>query len=269
MKRQIDANIAMRGALEPAYFFLGAARVNGNTLDYMSQMAGWSVLDYGLYDAEQPAEYVRLGYASLLSSWALVNSGTPESGYGYWYPGKENDGAAGWNFQTHKYGGTWGLGHIGRGIWPYCGEIDHGLAGGIRAATTLVMDDPIFGRIALGGSLSAEEGSHSVVPRDGARRALHFLTGDDRVHLRLNTDGFKRGAAVVFNDDFSRIEFQLENRSGRPHEGSFEFRGLPDGEYEVLLNGTQVHSFMSSTGQRVVYSVPLTQAHHHAVVIQR
>ena len=74
---------------------------------------------------------------------------------------------------------------------------------------------------------------------------------------------------MVFNEDLSRIEFQLENRSERTHEGSFEFSGLPDGDYEVLLNGKQVHSFSSEAEGAVVCPFPLTGAQDHAVVIQR
>ena len=62
-------------------------------LSYMSQMGGWAILDYGLHFAADPTDYLRLGYASSLSSWALVNSGTQESGYGYWFPSTNNDGA--------------------------------------------------------------------------------------------------------------------------------------------------------------------------------
>ena len=32
------------------------------------------------------------GYASYLSSWALMNTGRPDTNYGYWFPGPENDG---------------------------------------------------------------------------------------------------------------------------------------------------------------------------------
>ena len=38
---------------------------------------------------------LRLGYGSLLSSYALMNTGDEASNYGYWFSGKENDGAAG------------------------------------------------------------------------------------------------------------------------------------------------------------------------------
>ncbi len=68
---------------------------NAYTLSYMSQMGGWSILDYGLNFASDPVPIFASGYASYLSAWALMNTGTPESNYGYWYPGKDNDGGAG------------------------------------------------------------------------------------------------------------------------------------------------------------------------------
>ena len=103
MQAQLAANIFCRGWLEPAYYYLGSDYRGGGgnsfTLTYMSQMGGWSVLDYGLNYAPRADWYLRLGYASYLSAWALMNSGTAESNYGYWYPGKENDGGAGGGFE--------------------------------------------------------------------------------------------------------------------------------------------------------------------------
>jgi len=97
MDFQLLLNMSDRGWLEPTYHQLGSD-YRGNLsylLSYMSQMGGWSILDYGLHFAADPADYLRLGYASSLSSWALVNSGTSESGYGYWFPSPNNDGATG------------------------------------------------------------------------------------------------------------------------------------------------------------------------------
>ena len=269
MERQIRANVSMRGWLETSYYYLGSARVGANTLDYMSQMAGWSILDYGLYFNDDHAKYVRLGYASLLSSWALVNSGTAETDYGYWYPGEANDGAAGWAFQTQKQGKTWAVGTASRGIWPYGGESDHGLAGAIRAAATVVLDDPIFGRIALGGTLESEAGNSGVVPRDGVRRRLHWLTADHKVHLRLDADGFQQCSPVEFEDDFGRIAFRLENRAGRAHTMTFEIQGLPDGDYEVLRDKKRMHSFTSRQGKSARCPVPVTSCQGHAIRIRR
>ena len=58
---------------------------------YMTQMGGDSLLDYACYYAREPFGMLRLAYGSLLGSWALLNCGDEESGYGYWFPGKEKD----------------------------------------------------------------------------------------------------------------------------------------------------------------------------------
>jgi hypothetical protein len=102
----------------------------GYTLSYMSQMGGWAVEDYAVNFAKDPVPYLRLGYASYLSSWALLNSGTAESNYGYWYPGKENDGGASGGFEPRPWEQAW-LGNkiMGHGPWWYSGEIDLGSGG--------------------------------------------------------------------------------------------------------------------------------------------
>ena len=97
LSEQMKLNIACRGWLETAYYDLGSDyRASGNasyTLSYMAQMGGWAVMDYALNFAKDPATYMRLGFASYLSSWALLNTGTPKSNYGYWYPGKTTTAA--------------------------------------------------------------------------------------------------------------------------------------------------------------------------------
>jgi hypothetical protein len=102
LRRQLLANLACRGWLEASCYHYGSdIRGCGSafyTPSYMSQMGGWSILDQGLFFEEQPAELIRLGYGSMLSSWALLNAGTAESDHGYWYPGIRHDGAAGWGF---------------------------------------------------------------------------------------------------------------------------------------------------------------------------
>ena len=52
----------------------------------------------------RPDRYINYGYNSLLASWALMNTGTKKTDFGYWYRGEQNDGAVGWAFspyQTH------------------------------------------------------------------------------------------------------------------------------------------------------------------------
>jgi len=133
MENEIAANIAARGWLETNFYQLGSdLRQHGNSnylLSYMTQMGGWSILDYALYYAKDPEKYMRLGYASHLGSWALMNTGTPATNYGYWYPGRENDGAAAWAYGPEKYFRTWAGPSQARGAWAYDGEIDSGFSG--------------------------------------------------------------------------------------------------------------------------------------------
>ena len=56
-------------------------------------------LDYGLNYSKKMYDHINLGYASILSSWALLNSGNEKNDFGYWFKGVENDGAAGWAYE--------------------------------------------------------------------------------------------------------------------------------------------------------------------------
>src|SRR5204863_3753088 len=185
LDQQIKLNLACRGWLETSYYYLGSDfRASGSasyTLSYMAQMGGWAISDYGLYFAQDPFPYLRLGYASYLSSWALLNSGTPESNYGHWYPGKNNDGGAGGGFEPRPWGRAWlGNKEMGRGSWWYSGEIDLGYSGALRTAATVVSDDPIFGLFAYGGDLKQSSHVIRVVPKDGLRTRFYVVRGDTR-----------------------------------------------------------------------------------------
>jgi len=208
-------------------------------------MAGWSILDYALnFAPEGDAEkYARLGYASILSSWALINSGTAASNYGYWFPGLANDGATGWAFEPTKYGPTWGVGDVPRGIWHYDGEINHGLTGGVNAACTVVCNDPIFGLIAYGGSLNQQDGKISVVPADGLRQKFYIKIGDCRVHIEFERDGFAQNTPVIFNNPVRFLHFTLENRTADTHITKLSLSGLERGCYRLMINNVTQYSF--------------------------
>lgn len=239
MDRQTQANIALRGTIEPAYYYLGSdfrGKSDSYTLSYMSQMGGWSILDYGLNYSKEPADYIRLGYQSYLSSFALINSGTPETNYGYWYPGKENDGASGWAFEPQKYHSPWIQKPQGRGPWSYDGEIDLGFGGAIRTAATVVTNDPIFGMVAYGGQLTANNNLLSVIPRDGLRRKIYYRNGDKKLDIELLRDGFKANHAVVIDTSGKSILFTLENRTADAHNLSFLVKGLT-GTYDITVAG--------------------------------
>ncbi len=204
LKRQMDANIFCRGSIEPAYYLLGsdyrAGGGDGYTLSYMSPMGGSSVLDYGLHHADSPASYLRLGYQSLLSSWALMNTGTQASNYGYWFPGKDSDGGAGGGFEPASYGKTWLDQPHGRGSWYYSCETDLGYCGYLRAARTLIADDPIFGRFCYCGQTTETGSQYRVQPVDGVGRRLSIRTRQTKLDLELRSSHFAPGFSVSLDE---------------------------------------------------------------------
>jgi hypothetical protein len=263
LKRQLLANLACRGWLETSYYHLGsdfrALGSSGYCLSYMSQMGGWAILDYGLYFADVPTDYIQLGYASMLSSWALVNAGTKENNYGFWYPGEFQDGAVGWGFMPQKLGNEWNPAThpIPRGVWPVCGEIDHGLTAGIEAASTVVYDDPIFGLVACGGILQINDDVVSVDPRDGVRQRFHARLNGKHLRILLDRDGFAKNQPIVFDEQMSKIEFALENRASIDHSTVVKILGLPADDYVITVNGMKMGSVQVRENEETVLPVEI------------
>lgn len=274
MERQHAANLACRGVLETNYWSLGSDfRGCGSahyTLSYMSQMGGWAVLDYALRHDASPPQNLRLGFASMLSSWALMNAGDEESHYGYWAPGTEHNGAVGWGFQPESIADGWNFATKGlvRGAWPVCGEIDHGLVAAVEGARTVVYDDPLFGTIALGGELMVDGDKLQLRPRDGVRQRISLLLDGRRTHIELSQDGFAMEHAVVLDRDLSEIEFCIENRGTRSHVTTLRFEGLDSGRYEVKSAGASRELRVAQDG-KARFDLNVTASTRNVVRISR
>lgn len=219
MQNQLDGNLAIRGLYEYDFSHLGTAWSGGkDNLDYMSQMGGVALLDYAFRFADAPEKYVNWGYNSLLSSWALVNTGTKGTNYGYWYPGKKNDGAAGWIYSPYQHSYLWDLKSVKqkRGPLRYDGEIDHGLTGGIHGAGIYLLKDSDLGIVAYGGNVDVDKkGDVCIMPYDAVRRQLRIFT-PERIAIELKKDGFLKGDAIFVKGN--KICFSIENREGKEHD---------------------------------------------------
>jgi hypothetical protein len=251
MDRQLASGLAVRGWLNPAYYTLGC----DPGVSYMAAMGGWGILDYAVNFAPRPHDWIGLGYASYLGSWCLMNTGRAETNYGFWYPGPENDGAAGWQFETAKAGRAWmGSSYPGgvtvpRGPWRYDGEIDLGFGGALRMAATVVTRDPVFGWLAYGGALTEREDELTVVPRDGLRRRLYVVIPDPalpfpeslrRLKVELSRDGFAAGGPVALDKALGRMSFRIENRTGDAHRTIVRLSFSAPARYELRQEGRPV-----------------------------
>jgi hypothetical protein len=251
MDRQLASGLVVRGWLEASFYQLGC----DSGVSYMAAMGGWGILDYGLNFAAKPWDWLELGYASYLSSWCLMNSGRPETDYGFWYPGPENDGASGWQFQSAKVGGAWmgssypGGVQVPRGPWWYDGEIDLGYGGALRMASTVVTRDPIFGWFACGGAMTEQGNVLSINPRDGLRRRLYVVIPDiylpfeddiRRLKLELERDGFAADGMIVMDKALDKISFTIENRTTNAHKTGVRLSIPVHSRYELLQDGKNV-----------------------------
>ena len=248
MDRQLYAGLSVRGWLDPAYYTLGC----DPGVSYMAAMGGWGVLDFALNFAPEPFDWLQLGYASYLSSWCLMNTGRPGTNYGFWYPGPENDGASGWQFQAAKAGGAWmGSSYPGgvtvpRGPWRYDGEIDLGYGGALRMAATVVARDPVFGWIAYGGRLEEKRNEIAVEPRDGVRRRFAAVlpgpagTAPLRLKIELERDGFAAGRPIAIDRSLRKIGFSLENRTSDHHRTALRFSFPSGSSYDLVIDGRGV-----------------------------
>ena len=268
---QLRLDMGDRGWLENTYYQLGSDYRGGLSylLSYMSQMGGWSILDYGLYFAKDPAEYLRLGYASSLSSWALVNSGTAESGYGFWWPGKENDGATGGGFNPEPMGGGWIRKAVPRGAWYYSAEEDVGYCGALRTHATIVTKDPIFGEFAYGAELTRKGDSVEVIPRNGLRARFHVIRDDERLHLELTGDSFASERPIVVNNALTKIQFNLDNRVKATHKVQLAIGGLRAGDYQVTVSGKATPLKVADSQTIQVIDLPLGAAVVPEVAIEK
>ena len=220
MQNQLDANLAIRGLYEPDFAHLGTAWSGGKDyLDYMSQMGGAAILDYAFRFSRTPELYVNWGYNSLLSSWALVNTGTETTNYGYWYAGKVNDGAAGWIHSPYQHSFLWDLKSVKlkRGSFRCDGEIDHGLTGGIHGTGIYLLKDSDFDLISYGGNTKVDkDGNISIIPYDGVRRQLRLFT-PIRASIELKKDGFSKDEPIILTSN-NEVCFFIENREERKHK---------------------------------------------------
>jgi hypothetical protein len=223
-------------------------------------MGGWGLLDYALNFAANPTDYLRLGYASYLNGWSTMNSGTPASNYGFWYPGLANDGGCGGGFEPSPYNLTWLGGQpMHRGPWYYSAEENLGFCGAIRSAATVLADDPIFGRFCYGGTWQ-QTTNLQVIPLDGVRRRFHAMFNTGNLHLVVDTDRFAAGQPILLQADLSQVSFTLETGNSASHTSRIHLTASTGGTYTVSNSSGTIATLNVTAGQEADVDLPIPAA---------
>jgi hypothetical protein len=260
MSNEITANVFDRGWLEAAYYHYGSDfrgdMGDDYVLSYMAQMGGWGLLDYALNFATNPTDYLRLGYGSILSAWATMNTGTPASNYGFWYPGAANDGGCGGGFEPLPYNTTWLGQPMHRGPWYYSCEENLGFCGAIRAAATILADDPIFGRICYGGTWQ-QTTNLQVLPLDGVRKRFHAMLNNMNLHLIVDTDRFAASEPILLQADLAAATFTIETGNPASHTARLHLTSSVAGTYTVSDSGGTIAMLILQAGQEGTVDLPV------------
>lgn len=260
MERQHYANLSSRGVLENQWYMLGSDffhSSDGSLHSYMARMGGGSILDYGLRYADIPYDWIQLGYASYLGPYGLMNTGNAESGYGYWYPGKEKDGAMGQAFTPLKYGHPWIGNAEARGPWRYCGEGDLGMCAVTRVAATILADDPVFGWTVFGGRLNERDGQFLVLPDDGVRQKFWLVHREGRMGLELDRDNWSADSPLIISKDLQYIELPLVSGTETMHHTFLKIT-VSGGQIPVVwLDGRKV-AMARKEGNVCFWKVPVS-----------
>lgn len=267
MDRQFYANLSCRGVLENQWSVLGSdflGASDGHAMTYMSRMGGWGVLEYGLNYADDPYDAIRLGYSSYLGSFGLVNAGDEESDYGYWYPGKEKDGAIGQAFTNYKYSSAWIGTMEGRGPWRYCGEGDLGLCAVTRTARTILAEDPTFGWTVYGARNFRydEKDGFSFIPDDGMRERFSIVSDRMRFEVVIDRDNWSDTVPVMIDPKLKRLDLTISNGAGTSHQTRLRLSSARS----VTFDGKRIAPVKDGIGNSV-YVLPVTAASHSLSIV--
>ncbi|MEZ0491537.1 DUF5695 domain-containing protein [Kineococcus sp. TBRC 1896] len=260
------ASLACRG-LQPLWYFYGSDnRHMGESwwnLGYETQIGAWQQQDYlRNYAAPDDPDFddmVRSTYGAYLAGWANVNSGQIS-------PAEANRGAASWQFQSEKGRANYDWIPILDGWWAWSGEADLGFWGGVRTASTTVVEDRAVGTYAYGGEVrtTGAGGEYAVVPRDGVRQRLivHPARG-----LTVEVSRAKYSRATV-SRAADRVGLTVQGVGGAASAPRIGLANLAAGTYDVSVGGSAVSAQLTSDGRGAAVALGST-ASDAAVLVSR
>ncbi|KAH7390645.1 hypothetical protein BKA66DRAFT_439942 [Pyrenochaeta sp. MPI-SDFR-AT-0127] len=266
MDKSQKASLASRG-LQPLWYFYGSDnRMMGESywnLGYEAQLGAWQQQDYLInYSTQQHpnfADSLRSSYGAYLAGWSNINSGQIDSS-------PANIGAAAWLWQSEGGTAVWPwMRLIGR-WWAWSGEVDLGLWGALRAASVLVVQDPIVELYAYGGTVAIDEGKYRIKPTDGLQRRL-TLFNLNNLTVEIANAQFSE---VIVGETGNVLEIDLQAPSGVTCTPTITLMHASDGNYEGFYSGsTEKQRLSVNKGSTVVFVFSEMSSEHGKAIIQR
>jgi hypothetical protein len=269
VKEVTATNIATRGQT-PVWYLYGSdlpSQDGGVALRYMTQLGGWSLLDYTLNYSENKSYDIKLAYGSYLAGWALINSG-------YYDTNEINLYSSMWYYQgrkgtkMHSVNSWEQILPIYNGGIAVSGESALGFWAALKMASVVVSDDPVFGLYAYGGTVSEKGGAYSVELKDGVRKRIHILNLEKTVSVELMQDRFK---AFEISKRRNYMKAEVENSTGTSRVSIINLTGFESGEYVIKINGvmTETVTVFDDKTAKIVYEIPQNNTYNIAIYNQQ
>lgn len=263
LERIKKATVATRGS-QPLWYFYGTdLRWMGESwwnVSYETQLGGMLLQDYCKRYPSSTQELLRLAYGSYMAGFANINSGQISSD-------PANKYASSWVYQSEKgaseYSTVPTMSNT-NGWWSWTGEADLGLLGGLKMAASDVVNDPIFGLIGYGCTVSQSGTNHTVVPKDGIRQRINMFNLG--IWMELEQDKF---TSATISSNKNSVAFTLENRKSVAHSTKVSVEGLNPGTYNVAVNGTVVGSAVVGSDRKLTYNLNVGTAASYNITIQQ
>ncbi len=87
--------------------------------------------------------------------------------------------------------------------------------------------------------------------------------------MELDHDGYAKEQPIIVDDGLGRIQFTLENRTGRTHETGLRIAGLPAGDYTVAVGGRTITTARGGSAEETRIGLPVGAGATVPVIITR
>lgn len=144
-----------------------------------------------------------------------------------------------------------------RGDWYYSAEENLGFCGAVRAAATIMADDPIFGRFCYGGTAQQTSTNIQVTLLDGVRKRFHAMLNSGSGHLIIDTDRFVGGVGVTLKEDFSLVGVTIETDNPAGHTARLHVSVPTGGTYTISSDEGTLGTVNLQANQEGIVDLPI------------